>query len=249
MKLSKKILQALAWLVLIIGLIAAGCAFGQNIKFRPALTTQAPAWGVGRAEAHIGGYLSPVCREEGYHSIAEYTEGEGEPPEWYRPDEEMAVKWVAAEAHPPVGIDPGGVDWNIETEMVGWNGHTMTGVELDLFSRIAYLEVWGSSEECCKAVVDAILALWDSGYYGNTLFETLSAVTETGWYAFSTYPGMWSVTYDSNGLDEMRTLCMERFTNGYEYDAPFFRTDYYHPWAVDAYHIDNVYFSYSPWTE
>ena len=89
--MNKKILQALAWLVLIIGLIAAGCAFGQNIKFRPALTAQAPAWGVGCEEAHIGGYLSPVCREEGYHSIAEYTEGEGEPPEWYRPDEELAV--------------------------------------------------------------------------------------------------------------------------------------------------------------
>lgn len=198
-----------------------------------------------------------------------YTDGDAPVPEWWNPDEPMAAVWedhsteagnmvegnalqsdtVDYIAHPPVGIAPGGVDWNIETEIVGWDGHTMTGVELDLFSRIAYLEVWGSSEECCKAVVDAILALWDSGYYGNTLFETLSAVTETGWYAFSTYPGMWSVTYDSNGLDEMRTLCMERFTNGYEYDAPFFRTDYYHPWAVDAYHIDNVYFSYSPWTE
>jgi hypothetical protein len=244
MRVSKKILQAVAWLVLIGVLFAAGCAFGQNVELRPSITADLPLVGVGRAEtetATVSIYTSPVCRDE-YHSVWHYTEGDGEPPEWYDPDEEMAVEWTAPERH-----DGGCPDWNVDTTLWGWDGHSCEAWEFETFVRIAYLEVWGSSEECCKAVVDAILALWDSGYYGNTLFETLSAVTETGWYAFSTYPGMWSATYDSDGLDEMRTLCMERFTNGYEYDAPFFRTDYYHPWAVDAYHIDNVYFSYSPW--
>lgn len=246
MKLSKKILQALAWLVLIIGLIAAGCAFGQSIEFRPALTAQAPAWGVGRAEAHIGGYLSPVCREEGYHSIAEYTEGDGEPPEWYRPGEEMAVEWVAAEPHPPAGISPNGIDWNICSTLYGADGLKMEQWEMGLFARILYREFWGTSRECCEAGADSIINLWASEYYGNSLFDTLSAVTETGEYAFSTFPGVWEEDYDPDGLAEMQSICEDRFYNGTEYEAAFFRTDHYHgEWAVPCFCFteDNVYFS------
>ena len=243
--MNKKILQALAWLVLIIGLIAAGCALGQSIEFRPAsLTAQAPAWGVGRAEAHIGGYLSPVC-QDGYHSIAEYAEGEGDPPYWYRPDEEMAVEWYAPVAHPPVGVDPGGVDWNIETELVGWNEHRMAVWEMDLFSRIVYLEFGISSQECREAGIDAILRLWESNYYSSTMFGTLSAVTENGKPAFSTYPDVWNEEYDYEKLAWIREDCEERFVNGPVWIAPFFRTGYYHDWAVPCYCFpeDNVYFS------
>ena len=243
MRLNKKILQALAWLVLIVGLIAAGCAFGQSIEFRPALTAQAPAWGVGRAEAHIGGYLSPVCREEGYHSIAEYTEGEGEPPEWYRPEEEMAVEWEAAEAHPPVGIDPGGIDWGLETTLWGWDGHSMTVLELDIFSKIVYLEFNGVSPVCLEAGIDSILRLWESNLFGRTLYETLSATTESGARAYTTYDYIWTSDYNAKVLAEIKSLCEDRFYNGPVWAAPFFQLYGYPSWAKPCYEIDGVYFS------
>ena len=274
MKLSKKILQALAWLVLIVGLIAAGCAFGQNIKFRPALTAQTPAWGVGRVgtvwcvesgedyqvysrnpslkpeafSAVTEVYLSERCAANvmAEYMLDEYVEGECPVPEWYRPDEPMAVEWVAAEAHPPVGIDPGGIDYNICSTLYGANGLKMEQWEMGLFARILYREFWGTSRECCEAGADSIINLWASGYYGNSLFDTLSAVTETGGYAFSTFPGVWDEDYDPEGLAEMQRICEDRFYNGTEYEAAFFRTDYYHgDWAVPCFCFpdDNVYFS------
>lgn len=298
--MNKKILQALAWLVLIIGLIAAGCAFGQSIEFRPALTAQAPAWGVGRVgtvwcvesgedyqvysrnaslkpeafSAVTDVYLSERCAGNvmAEYMLDEYVEGESPVPEWYRPDEEMAVEWVASyrqvtetntnndcagyepvsaaseqvTAHPPVGIDPGGVDWNVCSTLYGANGLKMEQWEMGLFARILYREFWGTSRECCIAGADSIINLWKSGYYGNSLFDTLSAVTESGGYAFSTFPGVWQVSYDPDGLAEMQSICEDRFYNGTEYGAAFFRTDHYHgDWAVPLFCFpdDNVYFS------
>ena len=60
-------------------------------------------FGAARAEEGIG--RATTClraqeAEEEYESSEEetealkrYVEGEGQPPEWYRPDEEMAVEW------------------------------------------------------------------------------------------------------------------------------------------------------------
>ena len=115
--------------------------------------------------------------------------------------------------------------------------------EMDAFSRIAYLEFWGTSRACCEAGVDAILQLWDSVYFAPTMYGTLSAEAENGVPVFSTWEAVWATDYDPAGLAEMRELCEERFYNGPEYEAEFFRTDYYHPWAVPCYQIDNVYFS------
>jgi hypothetical protein len=145
--------------------------------------------------------------------------------------------------HPPIGIDPGGVDWNIETEMVGWDGHRMAIWEMDLFSRIVFLEFGITSPECREAGIDAILRLWESGYYSSTMFGTLSAVAENGKPAFSTYPGVWEEEYDYEKLARFREECEERFVNGPEWTAPFFRTGHYHDWAVPCYEIDGVYFS------
>ena len=73
-----------------------------------------------------------------------YAEGDSPIPAWYNPDEPMAVEWVGhsgedhfpdagkmvstfakdldvpcnAEPHPPIGIDRGGIDYNIEPEVI-----------------------------------------------------------------------------------------------------------------------------------
>lgn len=248
--------------LLIAGLIAAG-AYGVSriVKLRPAgsdtLSAEAPGEGVGRNPAVVR-YLG--AREAGKIGTAvqidTYTEGEGPAPEWYRPDEPMSAEWeadvadinvgdmdVLSKHHPPVGISPGGIDWNLCSAVRGWNGHVMEAWEMDAFARVAYLEFWGTSRECCEAGVDAILQLWDSEYFAPTLYGTLSAEAENGAPVFSTWEAVWSAEYDPDGLADMRRICEERFYNGPEYEAEFFRTDYYHPWAVPMYQIDNVYFS------
>lgn len=256
MKTRKRIVLA----ALIIALIAAGSwGMSRIVKLRPAgsdtLSAEAPGEGVGRNPAVIR-YLGAREAEEigTAFQIDTYTEGEGPAPEWYRPDEPMAAEWresyrqVAgkledAEPHPPVGIDAGGIDWNLCTALRGWDGHSMEAWEMDAFARVAYLEFWGTSRACCEAGVDAILQLWDSEYFAPTLYGTLSAEAENGAPVFSTWEAVWSADYDPEGLSDMRRICEERFTNGPEYEAEFFRTDYYHPWAVPMYQIDNVYFS------
>ena len=146
-------------------------------------------------------------------------------------------------AHPPEGIDPGGIDWNICTELVGWNGHRMEIWEMDMFARIAYLEFRSCGQECREAGVDAILRLWESEYYSKTISGTLSAKTESGAWAYSTYPGMWEESYDPDLLAEMKEICENRFFNGPVWTAPFFRLDYFHDWAKPCYQIENVCFS------
>ncbi len=250
--------------LLIAALIASG-AYGVSriVKLRPAgsdtLSAEAPGEGVGRNPAVVR-YLGAREAEEigTADRIVTYTEGEGPAPEWYRPDEPMNAVWYAdvtdifvgdidvscnAEPHPPVGIDAGGIDWNLCTTLRGWDGHSMEVWEMDAFSRIAYLEFWGTSRACCEAGVDAILQLWDSEYFAPTMYGTLSAEAENGAPVFSTWEAVWATDYDPDGLADMRRICEERFYNGPEYEAEFFRTDYYHPWAEPMYQIDNVYFS------
>lgn len=163
--------------------------------------------------------------EEGVGRFTVYVEGEGEPPEWYRPDEEMAAEWSADET------------------ICGWDGHTMTPDEMELFSRIAYLEFYGCSQMCCEAGVDSILRLWESEYYGGTIYETLSAKTEGGAYAYSTYPVVWTSVYDADGLAYIRGLCEERFKDGPVWVAPFFQLNNFPLWAEPCYMIEGVYFS------
>lgn len=146
-------------------------------------------------------------------------------------------------AHPPVGIAPGGIDWNIETELVGWDGHRMAVWEMDLFARIAYLEFWGCSAECIEAGVDSILNLWNLGEYGRTMGDLLSAQYSPGYYVYSPYPYVWEWDYDYSGLAAIRKICEERFASGPVWVAPYFRLWFYHDWAVPAYEIDGVYFS------
>lgn len=200
-----------------------------------------PERGVGRATT----CLRAAEREEEYESAEEetealrrYVEGDGQPPEWYRPDEEMAVEWTETERH-----DIGCPDYNIETTLYGWDGHVCESWEMTLYARIVYLEVWGQSRACCEAVADSILQLWDSGYFGTTLGGLLSATAEDGSLVYSPYAYVWDWDYDAEGLAKIQALCEERFVNGPTWDAPYFRLWYYHPWAEPAYEIDGVYFS------
>jgi len=124
-----------------------------------------------------------------------------------------------------------------------WDGSYSELWEMELFYRIAYLEFWGTSEECVKAGIDSILQLWKSGYYGDSLGRLLSATCETGAYVYSPYAYVWNWNYDQKGLEEIKALCLERFSNGPEYCAPFFQLWYYPAWATPCYEIDGVYFS------
>lgn len=146
-------------------------------------------------------------------------------------------------AHPPIGIDPGGVDWNLCTTVWGWDGHGAEAWELDLYARIVYLEFWGTSPECCEAGADSILQLWDSGYFGDTLGGVLSARAENGSLVYTTYGFVWDAEYDPDGLAEIWELCEERFMNGPEWGAEFFQLYGFPEWAVPCYEIDGVYFS------
>ena len=246
--MTKRRNRRILLLLILAGLIAAGCWAAEHVTLRPAdgepLPAQVPGEGIGRAPAVIRYLGAPEAEEIGTAwQLDTYTEGEGPAPEWYRPDEPMAAEWRASEPHPPVGIDCGGIDWNLCTDLEGWDGHRMEVWEMNLYSRIVYLEFWGTSPECCEAGADSILRLWESGYYGPRISDTLTARAEDGSLVYSPYAYVWDWEFDPEGLADMRALCEDRFYNGPEWSAPFFRLNYYHDWAVPMYEIDNVYFS------
>lgn len=196
-----------------------------------------------------------------------YTEGCGEePPEWYKPEEPMVVEWIDGQVdsqvdsqqdvqsdcqpdtvdyNAPEGIDPGGIDWNICSSIVGWDGRLMEIWELDLWARVFYLEFYGASEECCVAGCDAMLNLWATGAYGRTMFDCLSYYDPNYGYTYRVYPWVWETDYDADGLEWCRGFCEERFFSGPEWGAAYFRLGGYHDpdWVTPAYEIDGVYFS------
>ena len=235
--------------LLIVALIVSGVwGLSRIVRLRPAgsdtLSAEAPGEGVGRVPAVVRYLGAPEAEEIGTAVYFDtYTEGDAPVPAWWNPEEEMAVEWKAPEPHPPVGIDAGGIDWNLCSTLWGWDGHSMEAWEMDLFSRIMYLEFWGTSPECCEAGADSILRLWESGYYGPRISDTLTARAEDGSLVYSPYAYVWDWEYDPEGLADMRALCEDRFYNGPEWSAPFFRLDHYHDWAVPCYEIDGVYFS------
>lgn len=206
---------------------------------------------------------SPITAQnapEGYESAEEetealrvYVEGDGTPPEWYHPDEEMAVEWESCEitesdnfsANSVGRNDVGCLDCNTDTTLYGWDGRTMETWEMDVFARIFYLEFWQPNLTLCEAGCDAMFRLWETE--GGTMYETLSRVNENGTYAFSTYPGMWEEDYDPEGLAWCRAYCEERFYEGPEWTAQYFRKGQYHDWGewspIPAYEIGGIYFS------
>ena len=229
------VVGAVLWMAIIL-YVACVCAALASARMigdtQPAgaLLPEVPAVGVGR--------MPPEEGAETEYLLDSYTEGEGPAPEWWDPEEPMAAEWTAPERH-----DIGCPDWNVDSTLWGWDGHRMEVWEMELFSRIMYLEFWGTSDECCEAGVDSTLLLWDRGEYGATMGELLSAQYAPGYYVYSPYAYVWDWTYDAEGLADMRALCESRFQNGPEWCAPYFRLWYYHEWAEPAYEIDGVYFS------
>lgn len=204
-----------------------------------------PAEGIGRVPT-VQRYAAPAQEEEipSLPAYDEYVEGESPVPVWWNPDEPMAAEWVADVPDINVGHkDIGCPDYNVETVIYGWNGHSMEAWEMDLFSRIVYLEFWGTSEACVEAGIDSMLLLWDMGEYGRTMGELLSAQYAPGYYVYSPYAYVWEWDYDAEALAGIRAMCESRFAAGPEWCAPYFRLWYYHEWAVPAYEIDGVYFS------
>jgi hypothetical protein len=263
-------LAVLAFFVLVIvACIVSIMRLVQSVRLRPAddLPPAEPAEGVAWIMPESGEaamWLSGVCADEVETAVwlDTYTEGDSQVPAWWNPEEPMAAVWTADEscnklatnlqpdavdynAHPPIGIDPGGVDWNLCTTIWGWDGHGAEAWELDLFARIFYREFWQPNLTLCEAGCDAMLGLWD--LYGGTLFETLSHVNEDGSYTFSTFPGVWEAEYDPDGLAWCRAYCEERFYNGPVWPAQYFRKGHYHDWGewspIPAYEIDGIYFS------
>lgn len=217
-----------------LGLLLAGLVFGAGLYGVLGLIKDA---GTGREEGAAEVYKAsavslPAVAEEvpedaGVGRVEIYVEGDGEPPAWYRPDEPMAAVWTSEDGD----------------DHIGWGGRRMEEWEMDLFSRIFYLEFWGASPECCAAGCDAILRLWESGYFSDTMGGTLSAVTENGALAYSTYAYVWDWTYDAEGLRWCRAFCEQRFKDGPEWIAPFFQKYGYPRWAKPCYELGGVFFS------
>jgi len=260
----------LLWLFLAAVRTIAGYAREGREDGRMAADTVNEEDGVGRATASLNGVLllgGETDEPERNTALRVYTEGVDNPlPEWWDLDGAIlmwedhsgegnkmvdddlfteARNMVEAEPHPPVGVDPGGIDYNLCTTLWGWDGHSMEAWEMDLFSMIFYREFWQPNLTLCEAGCDAILQLWDLN--GRTMFETLSHVNEDGSYAFSTYPGVWEAEYDPDGLAWCRAYCEERFCEGPSWPAQYFRKGQYHDWdewsPIPAYEIDGIYFS------
>ncbi|MBO4697056.1 MAG: hypothetical protein J5643_07260 [Lachnospiraceae bacterium] len=187
--------------------------------------------------------------ETAEYRMESYTEGESPIPVWWDPDEPMAAEWVdnarQSDYNAIQRTDMGCPDWNADSTLYGWDGHSMEAWEMDVFSRIFYLEYWGSSDILCEAGCDAILRMWEMD--GGTMYETLSHINENGSYAYSTFPGMWDETYDSNGLAWCRAYCEARFISGPTWIAPYFQKYGWPDWGewtpVPAYEIDGIFFS------
>lgn len=241
--------------------LGAGAVW-DHIGLRPAsgeeanLPAEDPGEGIGRAPAVVR-YLAESRADgaERAYLLDEYAEGESPVPEWWNPGEPMSAEWVDGNAlqsdsvdynpHPPIGIDPGGVDWNLCSTVWGWDGHGAEAWELDLLARVFYLEFWGTSIPCSEAGCDAILNLWDTGEYGRTLFEALSYYDPDYGYTYRVYPHVWETEYDADGLAWCKDFCMERFLNGPEWSAVYFQLGGYHDtdWVPPLYEMDGVYFS------
>lgn len=222
----------------------------EMVTAKHILAPDAPCEGVGRipeAARYLGGVdvvdvptLEIACEDD-------------DPlPDWWDPDAADIVweddhsadvgKMVDGDKNVP-RRDGGCPDWNLNTSLVGWDGRTMEVWEMDLFSRIIYLEFNGVEPECMNAGIDSVLNLWTSEYFGKTIFETLSARAENGALAYTTYGYVWEWDYDYSVLEEIKTLCVERFKNGPNYGCHFFQLYGFPTWAKPLYEIDQVYFS------
>jgi hypothetical protein len=228
------------WVLAILAAIGFLTALWQSERREDVPKTDTPTEGVGRVYVEeVPRYISGNVQEEASAELRVWCETDENLPEWWDPSSaEIVYQEPIAQ---PIHSDA--LDYNLNTTLWGWDGHGIEVSELDLFARVFYLEFWGASEPCCEAGCDAILNLWDTGLYGKTLGEALSAKNAQGKYVYSVYPDVWTTNYNAEGLEWCKQLCLERFVNGPEWEAIYFQKWEYHEWAVPAYEIDGVYFS------
>lgn len=220
------------------------------------LTLASVVFGAARAEEGVGRAttcLRAAEREEEYESaeketeaLRRYVEGEGEAPAWYKPDEEIAVEWVDnVSTTSTQRKDAGCPDYNVESVLYGWGGRVAEQWELQVLARVFYLEFNTTSEFCWTAGADAILNLWGSGLYGETLGAALSAVNDFGKYVYSVYPDIWTEDFDADALQRCYDFCLERFMNEPEFEVMYFQLYGYHDpsWTIPCFECDGVYFS------
>lgn len=115
--------------------------------------------------------------------------------------------------------------------------------EYDMLCRIVELEAGGESEECRAAVTAVILNRMQSGIWGSTLADVLTADE------FDTVPFA-----DDAVVQESTTAVVAHvWENGsvVPADVMFFRDTYYHTFsgAVDRFSVGAMYFSSSVWCE
>lgn len=218
------------------------------------LTLVSGVFGAARTEEGVGRAttcLRAANAEEEHESAKEetealrrYVEGEGEAPEWYDPTEPMAVEWVD-DNEKVIRTDSGCPDYEIESIVYGWGDRCAEAWELEVLARVFYLEFNGTSEFCCTAGADAILNLWDSGLYGRTLGEALSAVNDFGKHVYSVYPYIWTEDFDADALKRCYDFCLERFMSEPEFEVMYFQLYGYHDpsWTIPCFECDGVYFS------
>lgn len=174
--------------------------------------------------------------EEGVGRFTVYVEGEGEPPEWYRPDEEMAAEWTADERY-QVFVDSRGA------KAYGW--------EITEAIRLLMLETGGESDEDIRAHCEVIVKQleyaqtvggWDD--WGTTLYGILHSHSYT-----QTNGRIW--TEEAAPSERLQEIFWDVWYNGYETDfrVQCFRSDCFHSWAIPAFQIGNTYYSINPWQD
>lgn len=220
---------------------AATLAFATSLKadISRQLAADKPSEGIGRVYVEdVPRYAGGTQASEGT-AIRVFCETDEDLPAWWSPETANIVyqEPIAQPTHSDA------LDYNLNTTLWGWDGHGMEKWEFELFVRIVYLEFNGTEPECINAGIDSILNLWDSGYFGRTIFETLSATAENGALVYTTYGYVWEWDYDYTVLEEIKTICAERFVNGPKYGCHFFQLYYFPVWSQPLYEIDGVYFS------
>lgn len=205
--------------------------------------------GVGRATTCLG----VAEREEEYESAEEetealrrYVEGEGQPPEWYRPDEEMAVEWTETERHDIGCPDP----WLNEL-LTDSRGATAERWEIEECIRELMLEAGGESEAdirehaavyCKRLLYTQTVGGFDD--WGTTLYGVVHS------HGFlETYPYIW--TEQAEPTDEVREIFWDVWYNGYDSDfrVQNFRSGYYADWSIPAYQIGSSFYGINPWQD
>lgn len=115
--------------------------------------------------------------------------------------------------------------------------------EYDMLCRIVELEAGGESEECRAAVTAVILNRLDSGIWGESLSDVLTADQ------FDTVPFADTADVQQSTADVVADV----WANGSAVpaDVLFFRDTYYHTFygAVDEFAVGAMYFSSSIWCE